>query len=181
MLDIRIPAVKIYANQAADQVARRFHADAVAFGDSILFRSGRYEPSTARGLGLLGHELTHAAQARMRSAGPAAFDMPDTPEGAALAESTALANERRILNRLSGSPAPGQTGMFSTPGSFSAPRAPAAKPPAVQTAATDRAVAGDTVTHDPMDSFPSAQLQQIKDAVYRDLMERLRTEFERGG
>jgi hypothetical protein len=177
MLDMRIPAVKIYTNQAADQLARRFQADAVAYEDSILFRSGRFEPATARGLGLLGHELTHAVQARRRSADPST---PDTPEVAAQEESLALANEQRILNQLSGYPVPVSAGRTS--GGFSAPQGPAVKPQAIQTAATDRAVtAGDAAMANPMVQLSSAQLQQIKDAVYRDLMERLRTEFERGG
>jgi hypothetical protein len=181
MLDMRIPAVKIYTNQAADQVARRFRADAVAYEDCILFRSGRFEPATARGLGLLGHELTHAAQARMRSTDPS---MPDTPGAATQAESMALANEQRILHRLSGYPVPVPVPVPEgrTSGVFSAPQVSAAKPQALQTAATDRAVtAGDATMPNPMFQLSSAQLRQIKDSVYRDLMERLRTEFERGG
>jgi hypothetical protein len=177
MLDMRIPAVKIYTNQAADQVARRFQADAVAYEDCILFRSGRFEPTTARGLGLLGHELTHAAQARMRSADPST---PDTPEAATQRETLALANEQRILNRLSGYPMAVPVGRTS--GGFSASQVPAVNPPAVHTAATDRAVTtGDGTMANQTVQLSSAQLRQIKDAVYRDLMERLRTEFERGG
>jgi hypothetical protein len=177
MLDMRIPAVKIYTNQAADQVARRFRADAVAYEDSILFRSGRFEPATARGLGLLGHELTHVAQVRRQ---PVDLSTPDTPEAATQAESLALANEQRILNRLSGYPVPVSDSRAA--GGFAAPLGSAVKPPALQTAVTDRAVTADDATMaNPMFQLSSAQLRQIKDAVYRDLMERLRTEFERGG
>jgi hypothetical protein len=176
MLDMRIPAVKIYTNQAADQVARRFRADAVAYEDCILFRSGRFEPATARGLGLLGHELTHAAQARMRSAD---LSTPDTSESTQ-AESQALANEQRILNRLSRYPVPVSDSRNS--GGFSAPKVPAVKPPGVQTAVTDRIVtAGDATITNSAAQLSSAQLRHIKDAVYRDLIDRLRTEFERGG
>jgi hypothetical protein len=177
MLDMRIPAVKIYTNQAADQVTRRFRADAVAYEDSILFRSGRFEPATARGLGLLGHELTHTVQARMRSTDPST---PNASEIATQAESLALANEQRILNRLSGYPVPVPTDRIS--GGFPAPQGPAVKPRAVHAAATDRAVtAGDAAMANPTAQLSSTQLRQIKDAVYRDLMEQLRTEFERGG
>ena len=63
LLDLRIPAVRIHTGQAADAAARRLNADAVSFGRSIMFRAGKFDPDSAAGLGLLGHELTHVAQA----------------------------------------------------------------------------------------------------------------------
>ncbi len=177
MLDMPVPAVKIYTNQAADQVTRQFQADAVACEDRILFRSGRFETATLRGLGLLGHELTHTAQARMQAVGSPNWN---TEEGAEQTEAQALTNEQRILHLLSGNPA--TMPSAGTGGRIIAPQVPTMKSPAVQTAATDRAV---TAAEGPMTKsmvqISSGQLAEIKDAVYRDLRERLRTDFERGG
>jgi hypothetical protein len=176
-LDIRIPAVRIYANQAADQVARHQQADAVAYGRNILFRGGKYDPSTRQGLALLGHELTHVA--RGEASHPA---LPNE-------EAAALQNEQRMLDGFHDLPStplaapplfgPSSIGTSSPPPPSVPIQQPA--PPTPQTAVTGRSLneaggreAGST-------SLTAGQMQQIKDAVYRDLMDRIRTEFERGG
>lgn len=46
---------------SADRSARLLNAQAVAFGNQILFRRGYYDPGTARGRALIAHELTHVA------------------------------------------------------------------------------------------------------------------------
>jgi Domain of unknown function (DUF4157) len=160
LLDFRIPAVKIHTNQAADQVARRFGADAVAWGDRLLFRSGRYEPATARGLALLGHELTHAAQAANPPKAPG-------PETAAQEELLALANEQRILDHLTIHPlrlAAQRQPAGGMPGESPALRSLPAAPPAVHAAAIDRPLDGDIGRPPPPDLFSERQLRQIKDA-----------------
>ena len=58
-----VPPVTIKAGAAADRIARRYRADALAAGPLVLFRSGRWQPTAERGQALLGHELVHAAQA----------------------------------------------------------------------------------------------------------------------
>ena len=58
-----VPPVTIKAGAAADRIARRYRADALAAGPLLLFRSGRWQPTAERGQALLGHELAHAAQA----------------------------------------------------------------------------------------------------------------------
>jgi hypothetical protein len=42
ILNIRVPSVKIYANQASDTLARQYNADAVTYKDSIFFKTGKY-------------------------------------------------------------------------------------------------------------------------------------------
>lgn len=55
----------------ADRTARLLRADAVAVGDQVLFRSGRYAPETGPGQALIAHELTHVAdQSRSGHARP---------------------------------------------------------------------------------------------------------------
>ena len=46
---------------SADRSARLLGAEAVAVGDQILFRSGRYAPNTEPGRALIAHELAHVA------------------------------------------------------------------------------------------------------------------------
>jgi Domain of unknown function (DUF4157) len=176
LLDLRIPAVRIHTGQAADAAARRFNADAVAFGRSIVFRSGKFDPDSATGLGLLGHELTHVAHAAHTeadgSAGP--------PGRAALMreELAALDNEKRVLQHAAQKP------VVSAPiGAM--PREPTSRAsrsaPAPRAASTDRAMApaAEGGLSSPPELSPQ-QLGALKESIYRDLMDRIRTEFERG-
>ena len=174
VLRMQIPAVKIYTDQAADRIARQFDADAVSFGQHILFRAGRYDPHRPRGLALLGHELTHAANARM--AGQAPSFPGQSPE---FEETVALRNEQAVLDHASFPAAAAsweRSGLRTIPPAQSAPLK---LPP--RTAATGRDL---DVPHN-ADSPASPVLAEehmtrIKDEVYRDLMDRIRTEFERG-
>jgi Domain of unknown function (DUF4157) len=61
--------VRVHAHAEADRVARSLHADAVACGPEIFFRSGAYAPQTLEGTWLLAHEAAHCLQAA-RGAGP---------------------------------------------------------------------------------------------------------------
>lgn len=183
-LDIRIPTVRIYANQAADQVARRQQADAVASGRNILFRSGKYDPATRQGLALLGHELTHVARGEASHAAATAVALPALPAQQGRTawqseEAAALQNEQHVLDRLAGLPETPRLAPLAFGQSSPLP-APAPTPRA---AATGRSLneAGGREATPAAAALTAGQLQQIKDAVYRDLMDRIRTEFERGG
>ena len=54
--------VRIHTGVGADRAARALGARAFTFGNSIVFGSGRYSPSTSAGQRLLAHELVHAVQ-----------------------------------------------------------------------------------------------------------------------
>jgi hypothetical protein len=56
--------VRIHDDAFADASSRAFEARAYASGDHIVFAAGEYRPSTADGLRLLAHELTHVCQQR---------------------------------------------------------------------------------------------------------------------
>jgi hypothetical protein len=56
--------VSMRRDASADRSARLLGAEAVAFGDQILFRDGRYDPQTGHGDALIAHELTHVAHQR---------------------------------------------------------------------------------------------------------------------
>jgi hypothetical protein len=172
LLDLRIPAVRIHTGQAADATARRFNADAVSFGPDIMFRAGRFAPDSATGLGLLGHELTHVAHTQLdRSAAS-----PDR----AREEFAAIENERRVLQHAREKPAlaANVAAMPREAPSRAVPRAPAPR-----AASVDRGVAPAPGDRDVLSASPELSAQQLgalKEAIYRDLMERIRTDFERG-
>jgi hypothetical protein len=175
LLDLRIPAVRIHTGQAADATARRFNADAVSFGRDIMFRAGRFAPDNATGLNLLGHELTHVAHTESdRFAGP--------PDRTALdrEEAVAIENEKRVLQHATGKPA-------VTASIAAMPRATSSRAmtraPAPRAASVDRDVVpppGGSDALSPPAELTAQQLGALKEAIYRDLMDRIRTEFERG-
>jgi hypothetical protein len=185
VLGIRIPVVNIYANPAADQVTRQHRADAVTYGNHILFRAGKYDPATPQGLGLLGHELTHVAQARQQSAEPT---MPLAPHTVAQEEAMALRNEQQVLNRLANyrsaplAPPPYLAPPASDIGHVPPVSVAPGGAPAPRTAVSERPIngVGQSNAFAAAPALTAAQLQQIKDMVYRDLLDQIRDEFEAG-
>jgi hypothetical protein len=177
ILNIRVPAVKIHVDQASDTLVRRHRADALAYGDHLLFRTDKYSPETWEGLGLLGHELTHATQSSMNR-GVGGFD--SHPNESDQEEATALHNELRILHHLTAPSLPNYPPVAE-------PTTPSLQR-TVQPVAQPRAAASNRDLGQGLNDVKSSripltehQLKQIKELVYRDLMERIRAEFERGG
>jgi hypothetical protein len=192
LLGRQLPSVHIYANDAADELTRAAGADALAFADRVVFRRDAYDPQSAGGLALLGHELTHVAAMRAQ---PAAA-VPSVGERAA-EEREALRSERQLLGFFADAAAP----MSAPPGPSSptqrsaASRAasysplalpPPAEPgppaagqpaPAPRAAATGRDVG---TAPPPAPGLSEAELRRIKEEVYNDLLRRIRTDFERG-
>ncbi len=171
-LGLNVPSVRIHVGPAADRLAAVHRADAVSFADRIVFRHRRYEPHTIAGAALLGHELTHvAAAAQGKAASPAAV---------AREERTALANEQRLSVELAppvARPAQPTNASWSAPH----PSTPAATPaptaiPAVRAAAAERPL---PAAAEP-DRLPTGQVKQLKEEIYRELLDRIRTDFERG-
>jgi proteasome lid subunit RPN8/RPN11 len=57
-----LSGVRVHAGAEAAESARALGAAAYTLGQSIVFGAGRYEPRTAAGRRLLGHELAHVIQ-----------------------------------------------------------------------------------------------------------------------
>ncbi len=57
-------AVRVHTDGAGDASARAVGAEAYTVGDEIVFREGRYDPSSGDGKQTLAHELTHVEQQR---------------------------------------------------------------------------------------------------------------------
>lgn len=54
--------VRVHTGREADASARAVDAEAYTVGQHIVFRDGRYRPSSSDGRGLLAHELAHTVQ-----------------------------------------------------------------------------------------------------------------------
>lgn len=192
ILNIRIPRVRVYANALSDRLAKKYDADALAYPDKILFRIGKYDPHKVTGLALLGHELTHLEQFNRQ-------DASSTLENSAIAEVEALTNERKVFRYISAQQEyPDQFNSFGfTPniGHFTATSSRETQPsiphvsesaqslPLPRAALSDREIGFSPPAPQAMNlvaPLSELQLNSIKNEVYRDLRQRLRTEFERG-
>jgi hypothetical protein len=58
---VDLSGVRVHADSQADKLSRSLQADAFTTGNDIFFRQGKYQPGTAQGDRLIGHELAHVA------------------------------------------------------------------------------------------------------------------------
>jgi hypothetical protein len=167
-----LPGVQIHQGLAADELTSALRADAVTFADRIVVRHRRYQPNRPEGVALLGHELFHVAEA----------NAPRQRLPLAAEEHAASSHEHRLLHELSTPKSAPPIRAIAEPTVLAVAPRPAAlgvsMTPPVRAALEERPL--------PAPSQPTAdvmsgrQLAQLKDQVYRDLLQRLRTEFERG-
>ncbi|MBX3472107.1 MAG: DUF4157 domain-containing protein, partial [Planctomycetes bacterium] len=61
---VDLSSVRIHTGPEAQALTSSIHARAFATGRDVYFNQGEYDPNSARGLALLGHELTHVLQQR---------------------------------------------------------------------------------------------------------------------
>ena len=54
--------VRVHTGLAAQEITRRYSAEAVTVKDHIFFAPGRFNPQTVEGQKLIAHELTHVMQ-----------------------------------------------------------------------------------------------------------------------
>ena len=173
-----LPPVRIHRSDMIDRYLGQRGADAMTIGSHIFFRNGRFGSGDNRSTALLGHELTHVAQQTSPHGSPAAGVHMDPVH-----EDAALGNERFIFSHLTrphqsldtlpavhagAAPVPSQApmGQAMRPMFAETSRnmdAPAALPSAAKTAAG-----------------PEMDISQIKNEIYRDLMQRMKIDLERG-
>lgn len=210
ILNIRIPAVKIYANQASDELTKQFDADALTYENRIFFKAGKYNPRDRKGISLLGHELTHIAQIEIQDhnlTGPWRI-------GYGFEEQEAIDNEKKVLRYLPSTepysmnkkvPDQGFFGnslkdyRFSseTYGSYESSASPnlssdsftnpnkyhtQVRTPRTALTSRDLNLPSEPIADSNLAfQLSDQQFKLIKDDVYRDIMNRIRIEFERGG
>lgn len=172
--------VQIHTGAVADAIARRYGADAVTVGQHLAFRAGQYGHRPEQ-VALLGHELAHAT----------ARDESETPAQRARAEARAQVVERRVL-----------AAETREPRSTTAPRAPRATEPRMRTAppspiappsppaSVAAPVAPSPTVHLAAEARPESppapepvgpvDQEAMMDEIYRYILARMRTEFERG-
>lgn len=193
-----IPAMRVRDDVQADAVARSRQADAVTVGNQVLFRADRYRPHTPQGLALLAHEAVHAVEAQQANV---AWQRA-TSAGRADEEHQALAVERATLRSAQGTTAgigrapvptpsapsplrgvlPGQAAAASQ-AAWSLPPMPASEGAGSPAAAMQpmAAAASRDLQEEPAPATPAPSFQELREALYRDLMRQLRADFERGG
>ncbi len=178
LLRMRLPSVTVHQNSATDSFLRRRRADAMTVGSRIYFKTGAFDLKSGRGLGLLGHELTHVAQHTRGDQ-----RVPAGGRSRELYEKTALANERFVLANAS---APGVRSAVSNSAYRATPlpgASPAARP--VKTngplfAESSREVNNFSPPAPEPATLSENDMMRIKEEVYRDLMMRIKVDFERG-
>jgi hypothetical protein len=163
--------VRVHDDEAAHALARRHDADAVAVGADVFFARDRYQPHDSAGFALLAHETVHVQHAQRPDA---AWQRTGAPALAA-EEAMALAVERAQRPALPGaspraSPGPAVASFPPIHGG-AAPAVPAAHRP--MTAAADRALAAPAA--------PGVDMDALRQALMRDLLQQIRADMERGG
>lgn len=174
-----VDSAVIHRDRRADSIARSARADAIAVGRDIFFRTGAFEPQTPKGLGLIGHELSHLAASDERVAAPSRT----RGEGISEEERTARIVEQTIV-RQAVSPRYAPTAVPQRVGPApvsSAPPAPLSSAPPTPTSI--RAMKAD-VDRAPADAPPAPQpapdFESMRRTLYRDIMNQLKVDFERG-
>jgi len=165
-----IERARMHTGAAADALARTQGADAVAVGADVHFRHGAFAPDTPAGLGLIAHELTHVAESQR----PGVDWRRSTAAGVQAEEILAEARESSVAGPAP--PAPRSPFAAAPPTRQPPPTSIVASAPAPQArpmkADTDRPAAA------PIPAAPN--LDQLRDGLYRDIMARIRVDFERG-
>lgn len=180
-LKLRLPAIRIYQGSLSDKFLKARHADAMTNDRDIYFQKGKFDLKSVRGLGLLGHELTHSAQQQ-----PEDWQNSSSKYNTEQMERTALDNERFVVQRSkiqdqftnlspmltsvppSGSLSAIQTGNVSSTPMFA---------DSSRNVGEFQDLSSETLN---MSLLSENEMMRIKDEIYRDLMMRIKVEFERG-
>jgi Domain of unknown function (DUF4157) len=170
----QIDEARIHVGARSDALARWHRADAVTVDRDIHFRSGAFAPSSPEGIGLLAHELTHVAERSQPGASWRRASADDRRDE----EGRATARERSIVRpSVSSVPGPAYAGPVA---------APLARPPAPTPAGGEllrpmRAEVDRPSADAPLPvAAPEPTLAGLRDSLFRDLMAKIRVEFERG-
>ena len=167
-----IDAMRVYDDDRADRLSRRHHADAVTIGRDVYFREGVFQPHERRGLALIAHEATHV----LESMKPTAAWQRSTLAGAAEEERHAARRERAALDPerrpAPGAPPADHRVLAPVPVLSRAP-SPEARP---MKADVDRPLPSEAASPRPA----ADALEDMKRALYRDILDQIRTDFERG-
>lgn len=174
LLKVRLPAVYLHQSEKTDRFLQAHGADAMTMGSQVYFRRDHADLSKPQSLGLLGHELTHVAQQEPTNA----WRHAGARQNCESAESAALENERFVLRQ-----APLLSGESYTPINNNTHFVPAtaAVPATTPMFASAMRPVNESPTGNNKSILSELDMRRIKEEVYRDLMKRIKTDFERGG
>jgi hypothetical protein len=157
--------LRVHDDDRAHRLAVARGADAVAVGPDVYFRAGRFRPLEQEGFALLAHEARHVAE----SLGPDATVLrASAPPTRTAEENAARALERTLLASPAAMPPPA--------------RGVAVAAPAVQ--AHVRPMAADVdrpVPREPRAQPAPFDASELRRELQRELLEQIRTDYERGG
>ena len=182
LLKLRLPqTVKIYHNSASDSFTQKLDTDAITYDNKILFAAGRSQAANSENMALLGHELTHINQE---------FTQKNN-NNYLQEEQLAIRNEQKIINYLATPPvaqtfSPEQQPLPQPqlPNSSISNITPSPPLPVLKTASTSRNLNTPSQMSNLNNKYcgeiSPQQLNMIKEEVYRDFIQRFRTECERG-
>jgi len=180
-LKIKLPSVRIHQNDETNKYLKNRQADAMTIGSDIYFKTDKFNLKDAQGLGLLGHELTHVAQQNSSD-----WRDPNLKNSSENSESSAIDNERMVLrnsqvlkqDRIFFSSPESVTNVSSNSKQTSVIENQ--KPMFADVSRNINEVPGAALLEMNAATISDGEMQRIKDEVYRDLMMRLKVEFERG-
>lgn len=179
ILKLRIPQLKIYSNQVADNYARKLQADAVTYEDKILLRTDKNNLKNPENIALLGHELTHASSLIPQR------QNHYTGHDNLVEEQTALSNEQKVLNYFS---LPGAKIHYDRPSVLSggissinqnSNLTPTALPPPQKADSNRELNQSPTIT--PNLEISDSQIKMLKAEILQEMARQIREHYERGG
>lgn len=115
-LNANLSKVRVHTDAEADRLARQMQAQAFTTGWDIFFRKGLYDPTSAAGLKLLAHEVTHTVQQGQGRVGPgvdpdAGLEQEARQTGERLGDLAARPSSQSALPGQSFRPAPGNLAL----------------------------------------------------------------------
>ncbi len=179
VLNLRLPSIRVRTDSVADLLARRHRADALVSGGEIHFRRGAFDPASTKGRALIAHEAVHLAWAqglRPAQASTSAVNQAELEEQMALEVEKRVLRHQTLLTTGARGSAPAVAARMPE---VAAPRPGASGP--VKTALTGRTFDAESTASAATATLSEGQLQSLKEDLYRTLLDRLRSEFERGG
>ncbi|KOP26687.1 hypothetical protein AMR41_08670 [Hapalosiphon sp. MRB220] len=181
ILNLRVPNVKVYSNQAANNYVKKLNADAITYEDKVLLKTGKYNPQKPESIALIGHEITHAANLTPQR------QSYRSPHSNAAEEQAALINEKKVLNYFSLPGATISSPQPSIPISNISPstnfnQALSSTP---KTAPEGRLNGSKTETSSPTFELSDIQIhriaEQVEPIIYTKIYKHIQEDFERGG
>jgi hypothetical protein len=183
-------AIRIHDDGESDALAQASQADAVTLGSHIFFRQDRFRPQEDAGFALLTHEALHVV--RVMQSGTAwrratQAGIQEEEQEASAIESQALHSRRDVIRRehtpsaslqVPISPVKPFMPLHVTSQAISAASAstPAQQP---MRASTDRTLENGERVQSVPTVMPN--MDELKRALYRDLIRQIKADLERGG